>query len=78
MVYKLVQINQYSKIKFSNNLFKATLPGKKTVYRVWTNDSEQPFCDIISFDNEKLEVGKPTEVWTIASDEKLTVTPQKI
>ena len=58
MVYKLVEIDNISKIKFSADIFKATLPGKKTIFRVWVKGSNYPTMDIITFDNEKIEENK--------------------
>lgn len=57
MVFKLVEINNISKIKFSNNIKKAILPGKKTIYRIWEEGTKSPAMDIIGFENEKIEVG---------------------
>ena len=36
MVYKLVQINGFAKIKLSDEREKTTLPGEKQVLRVYT------------------------------------------
>ena len=58
MVYKLVEINNVSKIKFSADIFKATLPGKKTIYRIWVEGNNHAAMDVIAFDNEKIEVNK--------------------
>lgn len=35
IVYKLVEINGVAKFKFSEDIAKSTLPGRKAVYRVW-------------------------------------------
>lgn len=35
IVYKLVEINKSAKLKFSEDIAKSTLPGRKSVYRVW-------------------------------------------
>lgn len=35
MVYKLVEINNVPKIKLSDEVEKTSLPGKKTVIRVY-------------------------------------------
>ena len=53
MVYKLVEINKAYRIKFSNEIFKATLPGKKNSYRVWVEGSEKVAMDVMCFANEK-------------------------
>ena len=78
MVYKLVEINKISKIKFSSDIFKATLPGKKNVYRIWVEGNNTPAMDLIAYDDEKLEIEKEIIVWTIGSDTKTVVTPVKI
>lgn len=51
MVYKLVEINQEPKIKFSEELEKTTLPGKKIVFRAFKVD--KPVFDLISLESEK-------------------------
>ena len=58
MVYKLVEIDNVHKIKFSADIFKATLPGKKNMFRIWVEGSNYPAMDIITFDNEKIEENK--------------------
>lgn len=35
IVYKLAEIDNVAKLKFSEDIAKATLPGKKSLYRVW-------------------------------------------
>lgn len=58
MVYKLVDLEGDPKHKIvSTEPSKSTLPGKKTVYRVWLNNSEFPSLDIICGAGEKIEVG---------------------
>jgi nicotinate phosphoribosyltransferase len=37
LVCKLTQINGVPKMKFSSDPEKATFPGRKQVYRVWTD-----------------------------------------
>ncbi len=78
MVYKLVEINKAYRIKFSNEIFKATLPGKKNSYRIWVEGSDKVAMDVLAFANETIEVGKEIDLWPIGSDEKVTVTPVKI
>lgn len=59
MVYKLVSLEGDPKHKIvSTEPSKSTLPGKKNVYRVWTDKSENPRADIICSDGYKIEVGK--------------------
>jgi translation initiation factor IF-1 len=58
MVYKLVEINKAYRIKFSNEIFKATLPGKKNSYRIWVEGSDKVAMDVLAFADEKIEIGK--------------------
>jgi nicotinate phosphoribosyltransferase len=39
-VYKLVEINAKPKIKLSQDVEKVTIPGKKNVYRLYSNDGK--------------------------------------
>jgi len=55
MVYKLVEINQEPKIKFSEELEKTTLPGKKVVFRAYS-EGQKPVFDFIALESEKEEV----------------------
>ena len=47
MVYKLVEINGVPKIKLSDELEKSSLPGTKTVIRVYLNGDGTPNFDVI-------------------------------
>jgi nicotinate phosphoribosyltransferase len=49
LVCKLTEINKIPKMKFSSDPEKSTLPGKKIIYRVWTNQSDKASFDLISF-----------------------------
>lgn len=51
-VYKLVMLNNIPRIKISQNINKITIPGKKKVFRIWTNQS-CPFADLIMSEHEK-------------------------
>lgn len=51
MVYKLTQLEGDPKHKVvATEPSKSTLPGKKTVYRIWTKDYDYPAADIICLD----------------------------
>jgi nicotinate phosphoribosyltransferase len=51
MVYKLVEIAGEPKIKFSEELEKTTLPGKKSVMRFYQNE-DTPIFDVIMLEEE--------------------------
>ena len=55
MVYKLVEINGVPKIKLSDEVEKTSLPGKKTVVRVFIEDSTEPAFDVICLPDENFE-----------------------
>lgn len=57
LVCKLTEINHIPRMKFSSDPDKATLPGNKTVYRVWTDQSEKSAFDLITLAEEELELG---------------------
>jgi len=50
MVYKLVEINEEPKIKFSEEAEKTTLPGKKVVFRAL--NLGKPAFDFIALESE--------------------------
>lgn len=41
-------------MKFSSDPDKSTLPGKKSVYRVWTDKSMDASFDLIALDSEEV------------------------
>jgi len=45
MVYKLVDLAGFSKIKLSEDKIKVLIPGKKKVFRVYLN--EHPSFDVL-------------------------------
>ena len=49
-VYKLVECKGQPRIKLSQELAKVTLPGRKRVYRLSTNDGE-PFADVMTLED---------------------------
>ena len=57
-VYKLVEINGKPKIKLSQDVEKVTMPGKKNVYRLYSNDGKA-LIDLLQRPDELApEVGK--------------------
>ena len=88
MVYKLVEIGGVPKIKLSDEIEKASLPGKKKVYRVTlengrdNNDSTKPSFDVICLDEEELTVdnngGSTIRVWVPFKEDNISVKPFKI
>ena len=47
MVYKLVDIKGEPRIKLSDEMEKVTLPGSKSVIRVYLENEETPSFDVI-------------------------------
>lgn len=62
-VYKLAAIKKdgkfVPKIKLSENQWKITNPGNKTVYRVYDKDTGKIRADLIAFADEKFDEGNP-------------------
>lgn len=62
-VYKLASIKKdgefIPKIKLSENQWKITNPGNKTVYRVYDKESGKIRADLIAFADEKFDEGNP-------------------
>jgi nicotinate phosphoribosyltransferase len=54
-VYKLVEIEDIPRIKFSEDIDKTTIPGSKLVYRFY-NSENKPFMDILLRENEVIPV----------------------
>jgi len=52
MVYKLVSINGVPRIKLSEDFDKMTLPGLKSVYRIYIKDPSKPSFDLIALREE--------------------------
>ena len=57
LVCKLTEIDGVPRMKFSADAGKATLPGNKVVYRVWTGEGERAAFDLISLQGEEVKVG---------------------
>jgi len=75
MVYKLVSINGTPRLKLSEDIDKITLPGLKSVYRIYLTDPQKPSFDIIALrDEQQPEEGKAFEVIT-KGKEKKSFTP---
>lgn len=53
-VYKLAQINNSPKMKFSENIEKVTLPGNKKVVRYF-DENGKFYCDAILLENENID-----------------------
>lgn len=47
-VYKLVEMNGEAVIKISNDSFKTTIPSKKQLYRLTSNATNLPVCDVLA------------------------------
>lgn len=72
-VYKLAAIKEgdefIPKIKISENLWKITNPGNKTIYRVYDKQSHKIHADLICFadekydENEQLVLFDPVNTW---------------
>lgn len=52
-VYKMAEIDGKPTIKLSENLAKTTLPGNKTVFRLFDDDGSMIGSDVITFAGEK-------------------------
>ena len=44
-------------MKFSSDVEKMTLPGKKVVYRVWTDHNSKASFDVLALDSEQILEG---------------------
>lgn len=57
-VYKLVEINQIPRIKFSQDLEKVLIPGRKRAFRLW-GKNERPILDVlIGSEEDEPKVGE--------------------
>lgn len=66
-VYKLAAVRQddgtYSpRIKISENPEKITNPGKKTLWRIYSNVTGYGYCDVLTLDDETIVDGEDFEV----------------
>ncbi|KAL4460963.1 hypothetical protein ABPG74_016435 [Tetrahymena malaccensis] len=79
IVYKLVEVNELAKLKFSEDIAKSTLPGRKAVYRVWVESQSAPVADIIALPDEKIEGQSKIRVVSLQkTQERYTIIPKKI
>lgn len=53
MVYKLVSIEKVPRLKLSEDFDKITLPGSKSIYRLYLKDPTKPSFDIITLREEE-------------------------
>jgi len=56
MVYKLVEIKGEPRIKLSDEYEKNTLPGPKSVLRIYEDDTAKPSFDVICLHTEEKEL----------------------
>ena len=57
---KLTELNGVPRMKFSQDADKATLPGNKSIYRVWTKGADKASFDVITLEKEKFTTGVQT------------------
>ena len=89
-VYKLAAVKKpgeedfTAKIKISENSFKITNPGNKTIYRIYEKDTMKIKADLISLvgevidENEDLEIFDPESTWKRSLLEAGTYTVREI
>ena len=58
-------------MKFSSDPDKATLPGSKVIYRVWTEDSKKASFDLITLEGEEIALGE-ANLFTLTKEEETT------
>ena len=63
MVYKVVELKGTSRMKFSEEIGKITMPGPKKVCRVYLNDSDKPSFDLICLRDEFIVAGEPLKIF---------------
>lgn len=84
-VYKLVAVKEEDgsytpKMKCSDTVSKAIIPGKLMAWRVFDAEDKGQ-CDIIAMDDEVIEAGKPIEIINLNTDEfdrKKTIVPERV
>lgn len=83
-VYKLVAVEGPNgwepKMKCSDTLAKAIIPGYKMLYRLYDEDGKG-YLDLIAMEDEVIEVGKPIKVYTTDLADpckEYTITPKTI
>lgn len=52
MVYKVVEFQGTARMKFSEEIGKVTLPGAKSVLRIYDANKTAPVFDLICLDSE--------------------------
>ncbi|MHC6179668.1 nicotinate phosphoribosyltransferase [Clostridium sp. JNZ X4-2] len=67
-VYKLSAVEDENgtiipKIKISENEEKITNPGFKKIYRIYDKMDNKAIADLITLNNEKIDMGKPLEIF---------------
>jgi len=77
MVYKLVELNKEPKIKFSEEIAKIPVPGKKNIYRVYTESHDYPVLDVLALADEKIEAGQTIKLRSFLTNEKVLVKIHK-
>ena len=48
------------------------------MYRLWVDGVKHPVCDVIAFDNEKIDPNKSIDIWDVTQDTKTVITPSKV
>lgn len=83
-VYKLVAVESKNgwepRMKCSDTLSKAIIPGRKMCYRIY-DDEGYGYLDLIAMDDEIIEIGKPIKVYTTDLNDpnkEYTITPKII
>lgn len=83
-VYKLVAVQENNewkpRMKCSDTLAKAIIPGYKTVYRLYDED-DKGYLDLIAMHDEEIEIGKPIKVYSTdinAAKREHLIVPKKI
>lgn len=66
-VYKLAAVEKDGKIvpriKLSENVGKITLPGFKSVWRLFDNETNKAIADVVTLNNEVIDDTKPYEIF---------------
>lgn len=83
-VYKLVAVECKNvwepRMKCSDTLAKAIIPGYKMLYRLYDEEG-RGYLDLIAMEDEVVEVGKPIKVYTTDwtdSQQEYTITPKVV
>jgi nicotinate phosphoribosyltransferase len=58
MVYKVVEFQGTARMKFSEEVGKVTLPGAKSVVRIYDADKTAPIFDLICLESELTSILK--------------------